>query len=84
MSEAIALSSPSGKISKKAKAAGVKRLGEDLFGPGGLKKAEVKQPGRKESLLRRAKELRQLAIRGMSPRKLNKEADKLESEASRL
>ncbi len=36
MSEAIALASPSGKMSKRARQAAEKRLSEALFGPNGL------------------------------------------------
>lgn len=40
MSEAIALSSPSGRMSKRAKIAAQNRLAEKLFGPGGLQPVE--------------------------------------------
>src|SRR4051812_8870771 len=44
MSEAIAMSSPSGRTSQRARDAATKRLGEALFGPGGLQKAGPVQP----------------------------------------
>lgn len=84
MSEAIALSSPSGRMSKRARAAAQKRLGEALFGPGGLQRPVVPQPSKKESLLRQAKNLRDLAARGMSIRRFTKTAELLEAEAAAL
>ena len=50
MSEAIALSSPSGRMSKRAKDLAVKRLGEALFGPGGLQPPTCQQPNRVQYL----------------------------------
>lgn len=80
MSEAIALSSPSGSMSKRARAAADARLSEKLFGPGGMKPPGLPaQPSEKERDLRTAAELRALAARGMGPRKNLKEAQRLES-----
>ncbi len=84
MSEAIALSSPNGKMSKAAKARAEKRLGEALFDPGGMPAPQVAQPSEIERLRRQAKELNELAERGMSPRKFKKEAARLEAEAAAI
>ena len=84
MSDAIALSSPGGRISAVAKARAMKRLSVELFGPQGLKKAAVKQPAKKVRLLRQAAELRSLASRGMKPMAYRKRADELERQAAYL
>jgi hypothetical protein len=76
MSEAIALSSPSGHMSKRARRAADRRLDAALFGdyqPATLVEDE------KDNMLRRAAELRTLASRGMCVRKYTKEAEKLEA-----
>ncbi len=77
MSEAIALSSPAGKISKRAKATAEKRLAESLFGRGGLQREQVKQPTEVERLERMATEAEGLAARGMRPRANKKLAEEL-------
>lgn len=82
MGEAIALSSPSGRMSGRSRKAAQERLGKALFGdyiPAGPKQWDAK-----EKLLHRAKYLRDLASHGMSVRKFTKEADKLEAEAARM
>ena len=84
MSDAIALSSPSGRMSKRALAAAQKRLSMDLFGPNGLERPKCKQPTEKESLLRHAAQLRDLAARGMRPRAFIKDAVMLEAKAALL
>lgn len=85
MLEAIALSSPSGHMSKRARKAAEKRLAIMLFGPSGQpEKFPPKQESPKENKLRRAGELRALASRGMKPRVYRKEADRLEKEADLL
>lgn len=84
MSDAIAVSSPSGKISKRAREAAAKRLSHDLFGPNGLERPKCRQPTEKERLLHRAAYLRDMAARGMSVRAFTKEADMLEAKASKL
>lgn len=84
MSEAIALSSPSGRMSKRARAAAMKRLSLALFGEGGVPRALPKQPSERERLLRHAATLRDLAARGMSVRKFTREADALERQAAEL
>jgi len=84
LSEAIGLSSPSGRMSKKAKEKANKRLCVALFGEKGLELPKTKQPSEKERLLRQAKQLRELAERGMKPRAYKKKAEELEIEASKL
>lgn len=81
MSEAIALSSPNGRMSKRARKAANDRLAKMLFGDGLSLKCATPQPSEKERLLRQAKTLRDLADRGMSTRKFTKEAERLEQEA---
>lgn len=85
MSEAIALSSPSGRMSKRAKAAADERLRKELFGPTGhLEGPRAIQPDEKTTLLRQASELRDLAARGMKPRAHLKRAEELERQAKAL
>lgn len=76
MSEAIALSSPSGRMSKRARTAAQKRLSMALFGPGGLQPPAglPPQPTKHECLLREAAQLRELASRGMRPRAFIRQA----------
>jgi hypothetical protein len=84
MGEAIALSSPSGRMSKRARKAAERRLSTALFGEGGLAPPRVSQGDPVEALLRRAMELRDLAARGMRPRAHVKEAERLEAQASEM
>lgn len=84
MAEAIALSSPSGRMSKRSRLAADRRLSLALFGPEGLQGPIVTQPSEREYLLRKAGEFRDFAARGLSPRKYNREADKLEAQAREL
>ena len=84
MSEAIALSSPSGRMSKRAHKAATERLSINLFGKDGLEPLKCKQPTRKEYLLRNAQQLEDLARNGMKPRAYKKEAEKLRQEANLL
>jgi hypothetical protein len=83
MSDAIAISSPNGRMSKRAKDAATKRLAKALFGEGGCLKGEPPaQPGERERLLAQAARLRELAARGMATRRFTQEADRLEAEAN--
>ncbi|MFA4945906.1 MAG: LPD1 domain-containing protein, partial [Lentisphaeria bacterium] len=84
MSDAIALGSPSGRQSQASQQAAQARLGEALFGPGGLKAPQQAQPSTQEVLRRQAKGLRDLAARGVGPRKHLKEAERLEGMAEEL
>lgn len=84
MSEAIAISSPSGRMSKAARKRAVARLSKELFGEGGLQPPEPEQPTKAESLRRQARELRELAKRGMKPRAYLMKAQELEAKADFL
>ena len=84
MSEAIALSSPSGRMSKRSLKAAQERIREELFGKEGLKQVFPLQSTEVESLLRQARELRELAARGMKPRAYIRKAEELESKAKEL
>ena len=70
--------SPSGRVSKRSRAAALERARRELFGDG-LKPAPVPQPTEAEYLLRQAAELRALAARGMKPRAYLREAAQLEA-----
>ena len=84
MSEAIALSSPSGRMSQRARAAATRRLAVALFGPDGLAAPRVAQPDEVTALRRRAAELRGLAERGMKPRAYLRAAIALGARATAL
>ena len=73
------LLSPSGSVSKKSRAAALERARVELFGPAGLASPSCPQEPERAALLRKAAELRDLAARGMSPRKYAKEATRLEA-----
>jgi len=82
MVESIALSSPNGRMSRRARRAAQKRLAEELFG--NMRRAAPVQPTEREVLLRRAAQLRELAARGMGVKKHIKEAIGLEKEAANM
>lgn len=85
MSDAIAMSSPSGRMSKRARQAAQERLRVALFGPEGLQPRGLPpQPSKRERLLAQAQRLRDLAARGMCVRAYPKEATRLEAEAAAL
>lgn len=77
MVDAIALTSPSGCMSKRARKAAEERLRQSLFGDG-LEAPRGPTINEAERLQRHVKTLRELTDRGMSPRKFRKEADKVE------
>lgn len=81
MSDAIALSSPSGRMSKRARREAEKRLFRDLFGDGSCLRPQLPKQDKAAQLRRSAKDLRDLAARGMSTGKFNRAADKMEREA---
>src|SRR3990167_5968944 len=84
MSEAIALSSPSGRMSERSKAAAQERLRVALFGPEGLQIRGPSQPTEAEGLRAHAARLPDLAGRGMRARAFVKEAEMLERRAQEL
>lgn len=84
MSEAIAIGSPNGRMSKRAQREASARLSLMLFGPEGLQRERTPQPTQKEKHLQQAARLRELAVRGMQRRKFTREAEKLEALAAKL
>jgi len=81
MGDAISISSPNGRVSKRGREAAQERLRRALFGDG-LQQAPVPQPSEKEALLRQADDLRALAARGVKPRAHIKKAKELEAKAA--
>ena len=84
MSDAIALSSPSGRMSKRTRRAAEKKLFQDLFGDGSCLKPIFPTEEKKTRLLRTANELRGLAERGMCTKKYTREAERMEKEAENI
>ena len=89
MSEAIALSSPSGRMSKRARTQANKRLALMLFGPNCIREdftGRREEPSEKEKLLFRAKQDREFLT--MCPKsqrkKLLKRAEECERKALQL
>lgn len=80
------LLSPSGSMSKRARKSATEREAARLFPPGywdmPTPSADALTQQARESKLRAAKNLRDLAARGMSPRKFIRAAEKLEKEAA--
>lgn len=83
MIDAIALSSPSGRMSKRARKAAMARLGQQLF-PNGIPRKLLEPESRLAYCERWAREYRQLAASGMRTRYFTKQADALEAEAAEL
>ncbi len=69
--------SPSGTVSKRARKAAQERARRELFGDG-LDRPRASQPTEVERMLHAAAELRELAARGLHPRKFIREAERLE------
>lgn len=90
MSDAIALSSPSGRMSKRAIEEAQRRLAIALFGPNGEAfrpdepTEREKLEARAVALERSAANLRDLAARGMRPRAYPKHAARMEAEAAAI
>jgi hypothetical protein len=80
--------SPSGRMSKAAREAAMKREASRLFPPGFWDKPQESEDGKKkkqaERLIRTAQTLRDLAARGMRTRSYLQEADKLDARAAAL
>ncbi len=83
MLEAIAISSPSGHIPKRALREAQERIRQSLFGDG-LAWPKCPEPPKAVTLRRQAATLRGLAERGMKPRAYLKRAIALEAEANAL
>jgi hypothetical protein len=83
--EAIGLSSPSGRMSKRARKAALRRLEVALFGEGGIAAAIAPQPlpqlSERELLIAQAERLEALADRGMCVRKYRKLAAEYRTKA---
>lgn len=85
MSQAIAMSSPSGRMSNRAKGKAQETLRVALFGQDGIPMSRLPpQPTKQESLRRQAAYLRGLAERGMRPRAFVRDAAALEAQADAL
>ncbi len=92
MSMAIAMSSPSGTMSRRAATAATKRLAAALFGTPEEQAARRTEISKRppsvgqciQSLQNRATQLRGLADRGMAVQKYTKEAKRLEREIRAL
>jgi len=84
MVDAIALSSPSGRMSKRARKAAEKRLDLALFGPNGMPWPVSPKTPPAEKLRNHARLLRELAARGMNAKKYLREAARDEEEARKL
>ena len=76
--------SPSGRCSKRARKAALDREASRLFPPGFCTKGDPVEAPRSAVLRRQAATLRELAARGMCPRKYAAEAQRLEAEAAAL
>ena len=75
----IALTSPSGRMSKRSLKAAQDRIAKEL---GPILPTSCPQFSRTEYLLRQAADLRSLAARGMKPRSYLRKAAALEQEAA--
>ena len=83
LTDALALASPSGRISKRALKAAQKRIHDQLFPAGYWEEINRRpQPSKAEKLLQAARQLRELAERGMNTTKYLKQALKFEAEAA--
>lgn len=82
------LLSPSGRASNRARKAAMKREAACLFPPGYWDQPEPTQAEKDKSKAARlaatARNLRELADRGMSPRRFRKAAERLEAEIQEL
>lgn len=79
------LLSPNGRVSKAARKAALDREAARLFPPGSWPtRSEPTAEERRQSLLQSARNLRELADRGMTPRKFRREAERLEREAGEV
>ena len=82
-SDALALASPSGRISKHSLKRAQERIRQELFGLG-LNYPAVAQASERVKLLSQAAELRALANRGMKPRAYLAKAKELEDKANTM
>jgi len=85
MSDAIAIDSPNGRMSKRAHAAASARLASALFGPAGLKGVET-VPEPRKMLADRAARTRGYAVMAgpRQAKKLRQEADEIDAAIAKL
>lgn len=76
--------SPSGRVSKRSRAAAMERTRVELFGPEGLQRAPVPQPSKRERLIQRLTLIEGLAANGMHPRAFKKEAAIIRAQLAEL
>lgn len=77
------LLSPSGRMSKRARDAALAREAARLFAGVDLR-PDTAQPTESERLRAHAARLRELAARGMSPRRFTTEAERAEAQAAQI
>ena len=76
--------SPSGRVSRRASAEAKRRTARELFPPGFWEGLPTRQPDRAEQLRNSARDLRELAARGMKTAHFNRQAAKMEAEAAAI
>ena len=76
--------SPSGRISRRARDRAIRDTAAELFPPGYWESAAPSTEDIRQRLIHQARELRELAARGMGVRKHLREAERLEQEAREL
>lgn len=88
MSMVIGMTSPNGRMSKAARTRSTRQLEVTLFGEEGFDAAVAPrlpaQPSEKDRLSREAKNLRDLAARGMKVKAFTKRAEMLEAKIATL
>ena len=82
LSEAIAISSPNGHMSKRSRNAALKRLGAALFGDYVPVSKVPNDAERAQHLRNQAADLRRMADGGMRPRAFRKQAELYELQAA--
>lgn len=78
------LLSPSGRMSKRARAAAMERERVKLFGKEGLQPAPTRQPSERQRLLWRLRDLRSWVAAGMRPRVFGREIAQIEARLTEL
>lgn len=78
------LISPSGRMSKRARAAALERERVKLFGEAGLQRSGPKQPSERQRLMYRLRDVRAWHAAGMHPRSFAKEIKMLEARIAGL
>lgn len=78
------LLSPSGRMSKRARAAALERERVKLFGEAGLQRPEPPQSSERQKLEYRLRDVRDWYARGMHPRLFKREIAELEAKLAAL